>query len=161
LVDLAEVAGSAFARAREGLAGHKIGSISRRICRFSASIRILFEQVLFNLLDNAAKYTQPGSEIRLGARREDHAVRIEIKDEGIGHSRRRSRPDIRQILSRPGPKIGSAPAPVWVSPSAAASFRPWVAPSKPPTERTVRARSSRSDSPSARMPPCYRRPARS
>jgi two-component system sensor histidine kinase KdpD len=84
LVDLAEVAGSALARAAKVLAGHKIAVDIAPDLPLLSLDPILFEQVLFNLLDNAAKYTQPGSEIRLGARREDHAVRIEITDEGIG-----------------------------------------------------------------------------
>jgi two-component system sensor histidine kinase KdpD len=45
---------------------------------------ILFEQVLFNLLDNAAKYAPPGSRIDVRARREGDVVAIEVVDEGPG-----------------------------------------------------------------------------
>jgi two-component system sensor histidine kinase KdpD len=45
---------------------------------------MLFEQVLVNLLDNAAKYAPPGSEIRIRARRTKGAVAIEVLDEGPG-----------------------------------------------------------------------------
>ena len=45
---------------------------------------ILFEQVLFNLLDNAAKYSPPGSRIDLRALREGDTALIEIVDEGPG-----------------------------------------------------------------------------
>ncbi len=45
---------------------------------------MLFEQVLVNLLDNAAKYAPPGSEIRIRARRTRGAVAIEVLDEGPG-----------------------------------------------------------------------------
>ena len=45
---------------------------------------MLFEQVLVNLLDNAAKYAPPGSEIRIRARRTQGAVAIEVLDEGPG-----------------------------------------------------------------------------
>ena len=45
---------------------------------------ILFEQVLFNLLDNAAKYAPEGSRIDLRARRDGDAVAIEVIDEGPG-----------------------------------------------------------------------------
>ena len=45
---------------------------------------MLFEQVLVNLLDNAAKYAPPGSEIRIRSRRTRGAVAIEVLDEGPG-----------------------------------------------------------------------------
>ncbi len=35
---------------------------------------VLFEQVLFNLLDNAAKYAPPGSLIRMQARRDGQGM---------------------------------------------------------------------------------------
>ena len=45
---------------------------------------VLFEQVLFNLLDNAAKYAPPGSTIRIRAWVEDSAVTLQVMDEGPG-----------------------------------------------------------------------------
>ncbi|HKB95868.1 MAG TPA: sensor histidine kinase KdpD, partial [Rhizomicrobium sp.] len=45
---------------------------------------VLFEQILFNLLDNAAKYAPPGSTITLRARRESGVVRVQVLDEGDG-----------------------------------------------------------------------------
>ena len=45
---------------------------------------VLFEQVLFNLLDNAAKYTPPGSEITVQAHRDTEQMRILVQDEGEG-----------------------------------------------------------------------------
>ena len=44
----------------------------------------LLEQVLFNLLDNAAKYAPRDSEIRIQARRSDGLVLIDVEDEGDG-----------------------------------------------------------------------------
>lgn len=41
-------------------------------------------QVLSNLLTNAAKYSNPGTSIHLAASREPDAVRIRVRDEGIG-----------------------------------------------------------------------------
>jgi two-component system sensor histidine kinase KdpD len=45
---------------------------------------VLFEQVLFNLLDNAAKYAPPGTAITLRARKAGAAVTIALLDEGPG-----------------------------------------------------------------------------
>jgi two-component system sensor histidine kinase KdpD len=45
---------------------------------------VLFEQVLFNLLDNATKYAPAGTTITLRARREGGTVRVQMLDEGPG-----------------------------------------------------------------------------
>lgn len=45
---------------------------------------ILLEQTLVNILDNAAKYAPPGSEIAVTAERRDETLRMVIDDEGPG-----------------------------------------------------------------------------
>jgi two-component system sensor histidine kinase KdpD len=45
---------------------------------------VLFEQALFNLLDNAAKYSPSDSKIRIETWQEDNTVRLEVADEGRG-----------------------------------------------------------------------------
>jgi two-component system sensor histidine kinase KdpD len=45
---------------------------------------VLFEQVLFNLLDNAAKYAPPDTAITLRARRGGGTVKVQVLDEGPG-----------------------------------------------------------------------------
>ncbi|MFX5150011.1 ATP-binding protein, partial [Acinetobacter baumannii] len=45
---------------------------------------VLLEQVLFNLLDNAAKYAPAGSPIRLEAEPGGPVVRLRVMDEGEG-----------------------------------------------------------------------------
>jgi two-component system sensor histidine kinase KdpD len=45
---------------------------------------VLFEQVLFNLLDNAAKYSPEGSTIRILSWRDNESVWLQILDEGEG-----------------------------------------------------------------------------
>jgi two-component system sensor histidine kinase KdpD len=45
---------------------------------------VLFEQLLFNILDNAAMYAPAGSEIRIRAWRDEDRVRLAISDEGCG-----------------------------------------------------------------------------
>jgi two-component system sensor histidine kinase KdpD len=45
---------------------------------------VLIEQLLVNLLDNASKYTEAGSSIRITARVSEGAVNVEIADDGRG-----------------------------------------------------------------------------
>jgi two-component system, OmpR family, sensor histidine kinase KdpD len=84
LVDVAEIVGAAVARAGSILARHRLNIDIPRDLPMVRLDPILFEQVLFNLLDNAAKYAPPGSRIDLHARREGDVVVLEIADEGPG-----------------------------------------------------------------------------
>src|SRR5215831_1734601 len=45
---------------------------------------VLFEQVLFNILDNAAKYAPAGTTIRIQSWRDRDSVSLQILDEGDG-----------------------------------------------------------------------------
>jgi two-component system sensor histidine kinase KdpD len=45
---------------------------------------VLFEQVLFNLLDNAAKYAPAGSTVAIAAQSDGGGVVISVADEGSG-----------------------------------------------------------------------------
>jgi two-component system, OmpR family, sensor histidine kinase KdpD len=84
LVDIAEIVGAALERAGSVLARHRVEveiAPDLPMVRLDA---ILFEQVLFNLLDNAAKYASPGSRIDLHARRDGDLVVMEVIDEGSG-----------------------------------------------------------------------------
>jgi len=45
---------------------------------------VLFEHVLFNLLDNAAKYSPPDSTVSIRAIRSGDRVALQIADEGSG-----------------------------------------------------------------------------
>jgi len=45
---------------------------------------VLLEQVIFNLLDNAAKYAPAQSEVGVKASADGNLVRIEVRDEGDG-----------------------------------------------------------------------------
>ena len=84
LVDIAEIVGTALERAGSVLARYRLEIDLASELPMLLLDPILFEQVLFNLLDNAAKYAPEGSRIDLRARRDGDAVVIEIIDEGAG-----------------------------------------------------------------------------
>jgi len=84
LVDIGEILGAALQRAGNILARHRVEidiAADLPMVRLDA---ILFEQVLFNLLDNAAKYSPPGSRIDVHARGEGDIAIVEVIDEGPG-----------------------------------------------------------------------------
>jgi len=45
---------------------------------------VLFEQVIFNLLDNAAKYSSPDTTISIRSLRDAKSVSLQVADEGEG-----------------------------------------------------------------------------
>ena len=84
LIDVAEIVGSALQRAGSVLAGHRVEvNIAPHLPMLRLDA-VLFEQVLFNLLDNAAKYSPIGSRIDIRASRDGELVEIEVVDEGPG-----------------------------------------------------------------------------
>ncbi len=84
MVDLSELVGSALERTQRILAGHRVDVRLASDLPMLKLDEVLFEQVLFNLLDNAAKYAPRGSVIRLQARAEGQSVRMDVLDEGEG-----------------------------------------------------------------------------
>jgi two-component system sensor histidine kinase KdpD len=84
LCDVGEIIGAALERTGTILAAHHLEVSVAADLPMLRLDPILFEQVLFNLLDNAAKYAPAGSRIDLVARKEGDVVAIEIMDEGPG-----------------------------------------------------------------------------
>src|SRR5579884_758354 len=84
LVDAAEIIGAALERAGTVLAKHRVEVNIEPDLPMLRLDPFLFDQVLFNLLDNAAKYAPEGSRIDIKARREGDVVAVEIIDEGPG-----------------------------------------------------------------------------
>src|SRR5262245_18148983 len=84
LMDVAEIIGAALQRAGNILAGHHVEVEIEPGLPMLRLDAVLFEQVLFNLLDNAAKYSPAGSRIDIRATRDGELVEIEIVDEGPG-----------------------------------------------------------------------------
>jgi two-component system, OmpR family, sensor histidine kinase KdpD len=84
LVDLSDLVGATLQRAQKILKDHKVEIALEPGLPMLALDMVLMEQVLFNLLDNAAKYAPAGSTIAIRARREGDGVVLEIADEGEG-----------------------------------------------------------------------------
>ena len=84
LVDLGELVGAALKRAATILNDH---AIELRLADKLPMLKldaVLFEQVLFNLLDNAAKYAPVGTTIAIQTWRDERAVCLQLLDEGHG-----------------------------------------------------------------------------
>lgn len=80
---LQELAGAALTRLETRLANHVVTTDlpADLMVRVDGT---LIEQVLANLLENAAKYTPRGSTIRIAATRDAAVVRVEVIDDGPG-----------------------------------------------------------------------------
>jgi len=84
LIDLADIVGSALERAGKVLAQHRVTVDLAADLPMLRLDPVLFEQVLFNLLDNAAKYAPAGTEIAIDGRQDGDTVRVRVRDEGDG-----------------------------------------------------------------------------
>jgi len=84
LHDLGEVVGSALERAAKILAQHRVEVDLAADLPMVELDAVLFEQALFNLLDNAAKYAPPATTISVRSRRDDRSVHLDLIDEGSG-----------------------------------------------------------------------------
>jgi len=79
-----ELAGSALAALEPSLAGRPIDVDLPADLPLVACDGVLIERVLVNLIENATKYTPPGSPIRIGARRADSVIEVAVEDRGPG-----------------------------------------------------------------------------
>jgi two-component system sensor histidine kinase KdpD len=84
MLDLSDVVGAALQRCAKILAGHRVTVALADDLPMLPLDFLLFEQVLVNLLDNAAKYAPAGSAIDIGGRREGAEAVIAVRDEGPG-----------------------------------------------------------------------------
>jgi two-component system sensor histidine kinase KdpD len=84
MIDLSDVVGSALQRCSKVLANQRVAvTLAPDLPMFALDF-VLMEQVLVNLLDNAAKYAPSGTTIEIDGRRENGTVVIEVRDEGPG-----------------------------------------------------------------------------
>ncbi len=83
-IELSDAIGSALRRASKILSGHRTHvSLEADLPMLDADA-VLFEQVLFNLLDNASKYAPAGTQISVRAWRDDGNMTVQVMDEGPG-----------------------------------------------------------------------------
>lgn len=84
LLDVGDVVGAALRRAAGITRGHMIDLSLAPGLPMLRLDPVLFDQVLFNLVDNAAKYAPAGTTIGVHARTEGGVVVLDILDEGPG-----------------------------------------------------------------------------
>jgi two-component system sensor histidine kinase KdpD len=82
--DIGEIVGSALRRASKILARHRVSLELAADLPMLELDAVLFEQVLFNLLDNAAKYAPADTTISIRSLRDKDSVSLQIIDEGDG-----------------------------------------------------------------------------
>ena len=81
---LEEVIGSSLKLLEKNLADHPVAVRLPAELPLLEYDAVLIERVLCNLLENAAKYSPPGSPIEISARRLDTAVEVAVCDHGPG-----------------------------------------------------------------------------
>lgn len=86
LGDVADVVGSALRRAAKLLAAHVVQVDIPAYLPMAEFDPALMEQVLFNLLDNAAKYSPEGGVVTIRAEHENGQLVVQIADQGGGFS---------------------------------------------------------------------------
>jgi two-component system sensor histidine kinase KdpD len=84
LHDVGEVIGSALERASKILAKHRVEVEISSDLPMVLVDPVLFEQVLFNLLDNASKYSPADTTITIQSWRDRETVCLQVLDEGDG-----------------------------------------------------------------------------
>ena len=82
--DLSEIIGSTLQRTVKILRHHNVELDLARDVPMVALDAVLFEQVLFNVLDNAAKYAAAGTTVFIRTWRDRDSVLLQIVDEGDG-----------------------------------------------------------------------------
>jgi two-component system, OmpR family, sensor histidine kinase KdpD len=82
--DVGEIVGSVLERAGKILARHTVDIEIAADLPLLELDPVLFEQVLFNLLDNAAKYAPPETTIRIESWQDGETVMLQVIDEGSG-----------------------------------------------------------------------------
>jgi two-component system sensor histidine kinase KdpD len=85
-----DIVNSALARRRRPLAGHELVLDMDSNLPFIYVDAVLVEQAFVQIVDNAAKYSPPGSPIKVTARRNGSDVILTVSDRGVGLTREES-----------------------------------------------------------------------
>jgi two-component system sensor histidine kinase KdpD len=83
-VDVADIANAALRQTQKALAGHRVETRDLLDLPMVETDPILIEQALVNILENAAKYSQPGTMIHMNGHHIDGRVVLTVRDAGIG-----------------------------------------------------------------------------
>jgi two-component system sensor histidine kinase KdpD len=81
---LEEIVGSALTRLRRQLEHHTVRVEIPADLPLVHVDGVLLEQLLINLLENVVRYTPPGSQIEISARREGKQLDLQVADNGPG-----------------------------------------------------------------------------
>jgi two-component system sensor histidine kinase KdpD len=79
-----ELVGAGLADMREALAAHRVVVAPMSALPLVECDAVLIERVICNLLENAAKYSPIGGEIRIGATVDDKVMHVSVADDGPG-----------------------------------------------------------------------------
>lgn len=83
-VPLVEVVGGALTRLERRLAGRRVTTSLPEDLPLVSLDPVLVEQLFANLLENAAKYTPPGTDVEIRAAREGGTLVVDVADRGPG-----------------------------------------------------------------------------
>jgi two-component system sensor histidine kinase KdpD len=84
LHDVGEIVATALERTGKLVVHHKVELEMPADLPMLQLDPVLFEQVLVNILDNAAKYAPPGSTLRIACWQEGDKIKLQVADEGSG-----------------------------------------------------------------------------
>lgn len=86
-IDVADITNAALRQTQKALTRHRIESDDMLALPMVETDPVLVEQALVNILENAAKYSPPGSVIALRGQLEGERVVLTVQDSGIGLDR--------------------------------------------------------------------------
>jgi two-component system sensor histidine kinase KdpD len=83
-IDLSDILNAATHQAKRVLAGHRLKMDLPDDLPMVEADTMMLQQVFYNVIENAAKYAPPGSEIRITAHARDAAIEVCVLDQGPG-----------------------------------------------------------------------------